>query len=167
MLISLVRGLWSVVVCLLFFLILVFWWCDCDSLVDEWSDSGGGVVLGESWDEDPVWLGKMVVYLIVIHGIWGNRVAVRDGVRGSRFRLVILLSQVDSQHWLKFVMVGRLVVLTLVDGGSGVGCDDEWWMMIRCFEIDDSLFRLRFTCYLLLMFFVFVWLRLTVGWSGV
>lgn len=44
--------------------------------------------------------------------------------------------------------------------GSLVGCDDEWWMMIRCFEIDDWCFGcgLLVTCYLLLMFFVFVWL---------
>lgn len=42
--------------------------------------------------------GVVVALFNVIHGIWVNRVAVRGGVRGSRFRLVILLSQVDSQH---------------------------------------------------------------------
>ena len=33
--------------------------------------------------------------------------------------------------------------------GSLVGCDDEWWMMIRCFGDRWLVFRLRFTCYLL------------------
>ena len=46
--------------------------------------------------------------------------------------------------------------------------NDEWWFVVSV--IDDSLFRLRFTCYLLLgahVLWLFVWLRLTVGWSGV
>ena len=63
-----------VVVCLLL-LFLVFWWCDCDSLVDEWSVWWRG---GVGWivRRVAVWLGKMVVYLIVIHGIWVNRVTL-------------------------------------------------------------------------------------------
>ena len=51
-------------------LIVPWFWRFGDVIVihwlTEWSDSGGGVVLGESWDEDPVWLGWWLLYLMWI-----------------------------------------------------------------------------------------------------
>ena len=73
---SLVRVGGLVVVCLLFYCFWRFGGVIVIHWLTEWSDSGGGVVLGESRRRVAVWLGKMVVYLIVIHGIWVNRVTL-------------------------------------------------------------------------------------------
>lgn len=123
-------------------LIVPWFWRFGDVIVIHWLTnevSGGGVVLGESWGE---WRSDWGRWLFIWCESWnlGWRVAVRGGVCGSRYRLVILLSQVDSQHWLKFVMVGRSWFFDF--GWWGVWLvvivNDEWWFvdlrsMIRCF----------------------------------
>ena len=144
------------------FLILVFWWCDCDSLVDEWSVWWRG---GVGWivRRVAVWLGWWLLYLMwfmefgVTVWLWSDGVTrvVVVGITGDSGGQVKLILNIDWSLWW---LVDWWFWLWLM--GSLVGCDDEWWMMIRCFEIDDWCFGcgLLVTCYLVLMFFVFVWL---------
>lgn len=141
-------------------LILAFWWCDCDSLVDEWSDSGVGVVLGESWDEDPVWLGWwLFIWLWFMEfgltvWLWLCR---RAAGRGWVVLLVLLGD--PGQSWFTIIdwslwwLVDWWFWLCF-DGESG-WLSDEWWMVIRCFG--DRWFVVSVAVYLLLVAHV-LWL---------
>lgn len=152
----LIRELWSGGGLLIILLFLAFWWCDCDSLVDEWSDSGGGVVLGESWGEDPVWLGWWLLYLMWIMEfgltvwLWLCR---RAAGRGSWYYwcssvdAVKLILNIDWSLWW---LVDSLSLRLCFDGWLvGWVMNDEWWMMIRCFG--DRWFVVSVAVYLLLV----------------
>ena len=118
---------WLCVVTLWF--VLVVWWCDCDSLVNrmKWLWWRGGV--GWIVRRGSGLTGKMVVYLMWFMEFWltGCRWLCRRAAgRGWVVLLVLLGGQVkvDSQHWLKFVMVGRFVECETLLSGWLVG-----WVM--------------------------------------
>ena len=147
--------------------IVVWWWfaycycfwCFSGGVVIHWLTnevSGGGVVLGESWDEWRsdwgrwlfIWLWFMEFGLTCgcsTRCAWSCEVGI-TGDSGGQVKLIL---NIDWSLW----WLVDWCFLTLVDGESGW----LWWWMMN----DDSLFwdrwlvfRLRFTCYLLLMFFV-------------
>ena len=151
MLISLGRGLWSGGG-LLIVLFLVFWWCDCDSLVDEWSVWWRG---GVGWivrrgsgltGEDGcfIWLWFMEFGLTCDSDSAGVSRVVVVGITGDSGGQVKLILNIDWSLWW---LVDWWFWLWLM--GSLVGCDDEWWMMIRCFG--DRWFVVSVAVYLLLV----------------
>ena len=156
---SLVRVGGLVVVGWLFFLaprcfggVIVIHW------LTEWSDSGGGVVLGESWDEDPVWLGWWLLYLMWFME-FGVTACDSDSAGGPRVVVVGItgVPRWSGQSWFTIIDWSLWWLLWFVEcetllRGWLVGwvMNDEWWMMIRWFRWSMiPLFQLRFTCYLL------------------